>query len=266
MSVVAFLRRPSTLAAIFGTYVLFVMLVSLSSAAGLSRPSYDAAISRWIYAAYLIASAGFLAGLAVLAFHIRAAFESRVREVNRELGGMLLGGGASFVSPDFLPPPPDQSGSGATDMPEILETLGEAQTHEVLLVPSSTAGPEAKALSTLQRSLLHRRDDLRRQQTYFTKLLPGPMTIAVAFVGIAAAMLPTSDVVFQTSHQLNTALITGFAYSWIGLAAYFAISVLGVIGAFRPGGKHKPRKAVVPQPRRGRVEPQPRGRTTRSGR
>jgi hypothetical protein len=267
MRIVPAIYRPSILAAIFGSYLALIMLSSWSFASGLPNPSYSAELSRWIYAAYLVASAAFLAGLAVLAFHIHGAFEARAREVNRELGSLLLGGGAAFISPDVLPPPSGGSSEPSdSDLKEILETLGEAQTQEVLLVPSSSAGPEAKALNTLQRALLHRRDDLRRRQLALTKFLPGPSVVAVAFVGLSAAMLPTTDAMLQSFYQINTTLILGFAYGWVGLAAYFAISLLGVAGALKTEGKRRPRRVNAPQAKGNRTAARSNSRVARYGR
>lgn len=267
MRILASLHRASILAVIFGSYLAFVLFAAWSFASGLANPLYNPAVSRGTYAAYLVASSAFLVGLAVVAFLIQGSFDGRVRDVNRALGTLLLGGGAAFVSADVLPPSlqskadPEQS-----DLKEILETLGEAQTQEVLLVPASTAGPETKTLITLQRALLHRREELGRRQRTLMKFLPGPSSVAVAFIALSAAMLPATDAMLVTLQTINTTLILGFAYGWVGLAAYFAISMAGVVRVVKMNGKHHPRPSAVSQANEERVAAQSSPRVARSGR
>jgi len=267
MRILASLHRASILAVIFGSYLAFVLFAAWSFASGLANPPYNPAVSRGTYAAYLVASSAFLVGLAVVAFLIQGAFDGRVRDVNRALGTLLLGGGAAFVSSDVLPPSlrnktdPEQS-----DLKEILETLGEAQTQEVLLVPASTAGPETKTLITLQRALLHRREELGRRQLTLMKFFPGPSAVAIAFIALSAIMLSATDAMMFTLHSINTTLILGFAYGWVGLAAYFALSMAGAVRGVKMNGKHHPRRSPVSPADGEAVAARSKSRVARSGR
>ena len=58
------------------------------------------------------------------------------------------------------------------------------------------------------------------------RALAGPAIVAGIFVTISAAMLPAvgADGFLQTNYKLNTALILTMAYSWLGLAFYWAAS------------------------------------------
>ena len=57
-----------------------------------------------------------------------------------------------------------------------------------------------------------------------TRALAGPALVAALFAGIAASMLPASGGFLQANFKLNTALILMMAWSWIGLAFYWAAS------------------------------------------
>ena len=59
------------------------------------------------------------------------------------------------------------------------------------------------------------------------------MGVAVGIFGISMAMMPASDGMLQSIYKLNTALILGFGYGFIGLAAYFAASIVGIVTSLR---------------------------------
>ena len=267
MPTLASLYRARVLAVVFGSYLAFVIFASSSFASGLADPLYSPAVSRDTYAAYLMASSAFLVGLAVIASLIQGAFDGRVRDVNRALGTILLGGGAAIVSADILPPSlRSKADPGQSDLNEILETLGETQNQEVLLVSSSSAGPEARTLITLHRALLHRREELGRRQLTLMKFFPGPSAVAVAFIALSAVMLSATDPMLFALHSINTTLILGFAYGWVGLAAYFALSMGGAVRGVRMNGKHPTRRSTRSQAKEEPVAARSRPRVARSGR
>ncbi len=250
MGIAARLNRASVLAAIFGTYVACVMVLAWIFATKLTAAWFDALMSRWVYTFYLIASAIFLAGVGVLAVGIQNAFDGRVREINRELGGLLLNGNGTGVSREVALHPslddPDSTDSDSTDskslnMSVILETLGEFQNQDVLMMPRKAAGAAALSLHRLQIMLLDRRERLQRRRQKLVGFLSGPVAMATAFLGLSAALLPAGDGMLQAFYQLNAALILGLAYSWVGLAAYFAASVFGIVATLRkdPGPKDR---------------------------
>jgi len=51
----------------------------------------------------------------------------------------------------------------------------------------------------------------------------------VVILGISGAMLPAADGMLQSYHQLNTALILGIGYGWLGVGAYFAAALAGIL-------------------------------------
>lgn len=240
---------PTLLAAGFGSYFAIVMVLAWILMSRPSGWSYDPDMSRWAYSVYLVASAIFLAGLGILAFQVQSLFERRIREVNRQLGSLFWDWSPKAESEDsddvLSSKEPDER-----DLDEMLETVGEAQTrevHEVLLRSSYEAAEEDApveiALVTVaQPELLHRRQALERRAMHVTKFFPGPMVLAVGVLGFSAAMLPGVEATMPTFQQLNSALILGFAYGWVGLAGYFAASAFAIIGSLHPGRKRQPRE------------------------
>ena len=247
--------RPRILAAIFGSYFAVVMGLSWTFSSTLPGPRYQPDISRWVYMTFVLASSVFLMGVGIFAFHIQNALENRVREVNRELGGLVWEGSPAFPAVEALPATSDGGEEGgeesddptAPSLDEILEVLGEAQAEtaqEVLVESADSTVEEADPVEAareimLRRDLVRRREGLKRHQDYLLTFLPGPLTLAVGILGVSMAMLPASDGMLQSSFQLNTALIRGFAYGWFGLAAYFGASILGVVASLRSERKRR---------------------------
>lgn len=247
------LYRPRVLAAVFGAYLGLVMLASWYFASTLDNPWYGPDLTRWVYTAYILVAAVFLAGVGALAVQIQNSFEARVREVNRQLGSLLWEAGTPFPVGDGRE---DSEGPAADPergdpeeriLNEVLETMGEAQTQEgqQLLLESAPAvededtAVEMAREAMLQRELMRRRDGLKLHQGFLARFLPGPTAVAVGFLGVSAAMLPASEGMLQTMHRWNTTLILGFAYGWVGLAAYFAVSILGVVTSLRTERKKR---------------------------
>ena len=48
-------------------------------------------------------------------------------------------------------------------------------------------------------------------------------------LGISGVMLPGADDFAQTYYRLNTALILGIGYSWLGVGAYVAVAVAALV-------------------------------------
>src|SRR5437764_840865 len=62
--------------------------------------------------------------------------------------------------------------------------------------------------------------------------------LAVRILGVSGMMLPGADTFAQNPpYVLNTALILGISYSWIGVGAYIAATVAALVS--RGGGKRK---------------------------
>ena len=222
--------RPRVLGVVFGSYVAGVLIVALYFADHLSSAWYNPDVSRWTYTAYLLAATGFLIGSALLAFRLDQSFAKRIREINRELGSVLwdgmsalaLGNPAATADREEL-----LVAAKGRSHDEILETLGEAQTESVF---REGEAPEAGlVMDAMQREMIRRREAVRKQRRLLAGFLPGPLVLACIVLGISAAMLPAVEGMLETYFELNTALILGLAYSWIGIAAYFVAALVAVI-------------------------------------
>ena len=245
------LFRPRVLAVVFGTYFAVILFAAWMFGTRLEVPWYGPELSRWVYMTYVVSSAVFLCGSGLIAFKIVDAFEARVREVNRELGKFLWDQGIVLPPGGSSDPPAedesaDSEESFGADLEELLEVLGEVQTEavqEVLvnsLAANRTADPVEEAQGAImQRDLLRRRAGLRRHEDYLLRFLVGPVGIAAGMLGTSMIMLPATDGMLQSNFGLNTFLILGFAYTWVGLAAYFGASVLGVASSLRRERKER---------------------------
>lgn len=60
-------------------------------------------------------------------------------------------------------------------------------------------------------------------------VLAGPAIAAALYAGVASILLPG----FGGNYRLNTAALLALAYSWMGVALYFAVSVSHVLQAER---------------------------------
>lgn len=249
MTIAGRICRPGVLAAIFGTYFGVVMLIAWSFASNLTVTWFDSALTRWVYMTQILASTVFLVGLALLSFHIQNVFGDRVREINRQLG-IIIWSGVTSTEDVEIPPAAKKAEAELgeddptqRDLDEMLEVLGEAQNQEVLGPTSGTDGGQEEEMEAeeimVRRDLVRRRTGLRQQQDFLTRFLPGPMAVAVIILGISMALLPASDGMLQSLFHLNTAIILGFSYGWFGLAAYFATSLLGIVGSLRTERKRR---------------------------
>ena len=117
----------------------------------------------------------------------------------------------------------------------------------------------------VRRDLVRRRTGLKRQQDFLTRFLPGPAAIVVGVLATSMMMMPAADETLQSSFRLNTALILGFAYGWFGLAAYFAASVLGLVGSLRTERK-RPVQGSAARERDSRGKSRGKSRATRNHR
>ena len=240
--------RPRVLAAVFGSYFASVMFAAWTFASGLSGPWYGPDLSRWVYMSFTLVAAIFIMGAGILGFNVQNALDSRVRAMNREIGSMLWDSGTvvppAAVLDSSADEDDDENVSGdvmARELDAILEAVGEAQavSAEALMYESSNGTVEeddavnAAREAVIQRKLLRRRQGLKRHQEFLLRFLPGPVGVAVGIFGISMAMIPASDGMLQSFHQLNTALILGFGYGFMGLAAYFVASIVGILTSFR---------------------------------
>ncbi len=220
--------RPRALAAGFGIYFLLVGFFSWGFAQTLSGPWYPPDITRWVYTTYMLVAAIFLGGLGGLGVSIRRSFTRQIRELERKVGSQ-----SNDVGTDALPPPlPETVGVRDhvdRDIDELLESLSEieatsAREAAAMEVEAATPGG-ASGSSSGGGSLATRRSQLITRQKYLGAFLLGPGLVAALILGVSGMMLPGADGFAQYNYQLNTALILGISYAWIGVGAYVAATV-----------------------------------------
>ncbi len=221
--------RPRSLAAGFGVYFVVIAFVAwgYAQSQGLWFP---ADITRWVYTTYMLVAAIFLVGLAGLGVSVRRSFTRQIHELDRR--------SASSRNPgsEALPPPLPETtvvrDHVDRDIDELLESLSEieqttAQEAAAMDMGVSEAppmvGPRDSASAAQRERLVQKSKQLGR-------FVIGPGVAAALILGISGMMLPGSDGFAQYQFQLNTALILGIAYSWVGVGGYIAATVYALAG------------------------------------
>ncbi len=223
--------KPRVLAAGFGAFFLIIAIVSWQFAQGLPGPWYLPDITRWVYSTYMIVAAVFLVGIAGLGLSIRSSFTRQIREVDARLGMGIQ------QSREPLPPPLPEAGSNLRDtvdrdIDELLESLSEVEASATREAQTMDANPDAGSYLGGEEDavLASRRQRLLQRRKYLNRYLIGPGVTAATILGLSALMLPGADVFAQTYYHLNTALILGIGYSWVGVGWYVALTVYGLVG------------------------------------
>jgi len=223
--------KPRVLAAGFGAFFLIIAIVSWQFAQGLPGPWYLPDITRWVYSTYMIVAAVFLVGIAGLGLSIRSSFTRQIREVDARLGMAIQ------QSREPLPPPLPEAGSNMRDtvdrdIDELLESLSEVEASATREAQTMDANPDAGSYLGGEEDavLASRRQRLLQRRKYLNRYLIGPGVTAATILGLSALMLPGADVFAQTYYHLNTALILGIGYSWVGVGWYVALTVYGLVG------------------------------------
>ena len=236
------LMRPRTLSIIFGVFFAVVAYFAWTFAsAQTTTPWFPANISRWIYTTYMFVAAIFLIGLGGLAVSIRRSFARQIRD----LEGKLQRGSSHNPGSNALPPPlPDTTTSRDhvdRDIDELLESLSEVEAsaaRDARAMEMEPAGiPEVPTIEATDREIAVRRSRLIQRQKLLGRFIVGPAAASALILGVSGMMLPGSNTFAQTSYALNTALILGMSYSWIGVGAYIAATVASLVS--RGGGKRK---------------------------
>jgi len=220
--------RPRSLAAGFGVYFLVIAFVAwgYAQSQGLWFP---ADITRWVYTTYMLVAAIFLVGLGGLGVSVRRSFTRQIHELDRRFASRNPGS-------EGLPPPLPEAtvvkDHVDRDIDELLESLSEieqttAQEAAAMDMGVSEApamvGPRDSASAAQRERLVQRSKQLGR-------FVIGPGVAAALTLGISGMMLPGSDGFAQSQFHLNTALILGIAYSWIGVGGYIAATVYALAG------------------------------------
>ena len=229
--------EPRTLGAVFGGYFAIIAIASVLHAMSLTSVWYLPDITRFVFAVYMIASAALLAGVAAAAVSRTQFLERRIIEINKAAGNadvVEVTAAAAEVSEGLPPPlleepPKDQADR---DIDDLLESLSEMEVTTVEQAEEVEAGPAPAtlaALGTMDGSLRAKLEKARKARRAVPRYLAGPAAGAVFVLGVSAAMLPAADGMLQSYHQLNTALILGVGYGWLGLGAYIGASVLSLV-------------------------------------
>ncbi len=218
--------RPRFLAMIFGAYFLIIALAAAIFASGLRGVWYRADLSRWVYVGYLVTAAVFLSGTSVAA----AIGVRRVGAGAPEAEAVGDRVGAEATRARGAEEPPSVSKQTAKDdvdqdIDELLVSLQEMETQteeaeEVEESPAVVEAPKAKAAPAPAG---------KAGREAVSMFMLGPAIASAVVLGISAALLPGVEVMLQSYHQFNTAVILGIAYSYGGLAAYTALSTFAML-------------------------------------
>ncbi len=231
--------RPRTLAVAFGVYFLLIAYFAWTFSNGLTSAWFLADSTRWIYTTYLIVAAIFLVGLGGLGLSVRRSLDRKIRE----LDARLRRGSAEPVS-DALPPPLIETPIVTAtrdhvdrDIDELLESLSEveataAQQAHAMGVESEGA-PAAQFEDRAAREIAERRDRLKERKRRLGVFVVGPGVAAALILGISGMMLPGSEgfAQSQAGYTLNTALILGISYGWIGVGGYVVATIAALVSS-----------------------------------
>lgn len=232
--------RPRALAAGFGAYFAIVGIAAWQYAQTLTTPWYPPDLTRWVYTTFMLVAAIFLVGMGGLSVSIRSSFTRQIREIDARLGAMVRGSLQDSLPPP-LPETPNLRDTVDRDIDELLESLSEVEataTREAQALDSGGGSGRGSYVEVDDAGLGARRERLVNRRKFLGRYLLGPALVAAFIVGLSGMMLPGADGFAQTNHQLNTALILGIGYSWVGIGWYVAATVFGLVGV-REDGRRK---------------------------
>ncbi len=236
------LKRPRTLSAVFGAYFLLMAILAWYSGQTLGY-HYSPDITRFSFMIFLFAGAIFLIGLGAAAVLSARSLDARIDRLEgaADPESVVIEDVAVTEEPTDAVPPPLEEAPAPTgdhvdrDIDELLVSLQEMeQDAETTDAPEATMEEEeavsasrpaqARAVSSSADS--KRLAQLRKKRDGLFAYFAGPALASIGAIGISAAMLPGSDVFLQSYFMLNTSLLLGLAYTFVGIAAYVAASVL----------------------------------------
>ena len=222
--------RPHVLGAAFGSYFAAVFLLAWSFSKDLTGPWYGPDLSRWLYTTYFLGSGVVLSGVVVAASRRTASIDRRMAEVEDRIRS-ATGSAGPAGDPDGGEGTASRRDAVDRDIDDLLERLDGMEVVSaddgVLVeevVPADVVTTASSTSPSLPSDLLAQRKRLSRARAGVSAYASGPAIAATAFLGIAAAMIPGAEVFLQSFHQLNTTLVLGIAYGWLGLGAYAVIA------------------------------------------
>lgn len=215
--------RPRSLAAGFGAYFFLMFLGAWYFAKDLPNAWYRADISIVVYVSYFLGGAILVAGTG-------AGMLARTSSIDRRIAaleGMARGGARGSRTAGTEGPVRDHVDRDIDDLLESLSEM-EATTAQAAVemegdVVEAEPVPVAGLTTLGEMSLARAR--LEKQRRSVRAYLAGPGAVGAMFLGISAAMLPGAGGFLQTYYVLNTTLILGMAYSWVGLGAYVIAAI-----------------------------------------
>lgn len=235
------LYRPRTLAMGFGVYFLVMAIIAYWAGVSLGY-HYTVDITRWTFTIYLLVGAVFLVAIGLGAVWTGKSLDAKIEKAS--------GADASDdvvieelvveeTITDDVPPPlqedPAPSGDHVDrDIDELLvslqemeqeaETTGSAEVEETEARSDRPAAkPKPRSESQADTTTA---EALREKRSAVVSYFAGPALAAIGAIGVSAAMLPGSDAFLQSYSELNTSLLLGLGYSFVGIAAYVATSFL----------------------------------------
>ncbi len=237
--------RPRTLSVIFGVYFLLMAIIAWYSGQTLGY-HYSVDTTRFSFTIFLLAGAIFLVGVGVAAVLSARSLDARIARLESGAESDDAVYEEVVVSEevsDEVPPPledaPAESGDHVDrDIDELLVSLQEmedAGATEEAAEPEAAEPAPAPAARTVKAKPTASLGDtkrlvlLRRKRDGITSYFAGPALAAIGAIGISAAVLPGNDVFLQSYWQLNTSLLLGLAYTFVGISAYVAASILLVV-------------------------------------
>ncbi len=222
--------RPRVLGAAFGSYFVLTFLLAWYFSSDLTVPWYGPDLSRWLYTVYFLGSVVVLSGILVAASKRRASIDRRLEEVEDKIRS-AVGHAGSASDPESGEGAPSGRDAVDRDIDDLLERLDGMEVVSaddgVLVeevVPADVVTTASSTSPSLPSDLLAQRKRLSRARAGVSAYASGPAIAATAFLGIAAAMIPGAEIFLQSFHQLNTTLVLGIAYGWLGLGAYAVIA------------------------------------------
>ena len=235
------LARPRTLAVLFGVYFLVMAVIAAWAGASLGY-HYTVDITRWTFTIYLLVGAIFLVGIGLGAAWTAKTLDARIEKLSGADASddeVLEEVVVEETVGDDVPPPledaPAPSGDHVDgDSDELLVSLQEMEQEAETVEETEPEEPAPRLARAARAGPSRSRDAeasgrasaLRQKRDSVVSFFAGPAVAAIGVIGISAAMLPGSDAFLQSYFQLNTGLLLGLGYSFVGIAAYVSASFL----------------------------------------
>ncbi len=236
------LARPRTLSLGFGVYFLVMALIAYWAGTTLNY-HYGVDITRWTFAIYLLVGAVFLVAIGLGAAWTSKSLDAQIEKLEGRSSTddeVIEEVVVESSMGDDVPPPledaPAPSGDHVDrDIDELLVSLQEMEQEAETVEETEPEEPTPSRASARAEAPVKSRVDakraslLRKKRDSVLSYFTGPAVAAIGALGISAAMLPGSDAFLQTYFQLNTSLLLGLGYSFVGIAAYVTASFLLIV-------------------------------------